>query len=418
MLAFARPGGEDLPFVYAGTLVTAGSGVARVHATGPRTEIGRIGQAMQTREAQETPLQARDARASSRSSPGSAGRCPSWRRSATASRATTLLAGVLAGLDAGDGDPAERVPRRRHDVPRARRLAPLATQGARAAHPRGRVARRGHGAVRGQDGHADREPHDGQPDPGERRVLRRRAPPRGGPPRVDARDGRVQHPGEPAGPVRPDGARLQGARRRSARGHRAPARRLAARARVPADARAARGRPGLARPGPRAARRRGEGRAGGDRGLCGASAERARPDREGRARARRRGPARARGRAIRGGGWPRRRRTQATFGLRFVGLVGLVDPVRDERARGRRGVPQRRDSRRDDHRRLPVDRGGHRAAERASTRRASSPARARRDERRRAAGARPRHERLRSHAPGAEAPPRRGARGQRRDRRR
>jgi Ca2+-transporting ATPase len=55
---FARAGGEDLPYVYAGTLVTAGGGIARVHATGPRTEIGRIGQAMQEREPQDTPLQA------------------------------------------------------------------------------------------------------------------------------------------------------------------------------------------------------------------------------------------------------------------------------------------------------------------------------------------------------------------------
>jgi Ca2+-transporting ATPase len=57
-LPFARPGGEELPFVYAGTLVTAGAGIARVHATGYRTEIGRIGQAMRTREAQDTPLRA------------------------------------------------------------------------------------------------------------------------------------------------------------------------------------------------------------------------------------------------------------------------------------------------------------------------------------------------------------------------
>ncbi|CAN5732062.1 HAD-IC family P-type ATPase [soil metagenome] len=57
-LAVARPGGEDLPFVYAGTLITAGAGIARIHATGPRTEIGRIGTAMQTREVQDTPLQA------------------------------------------------------------------------------------------------------------------------------------------------------------------------------------------------------------------------------------------------------------------------------------------------------------------------------------------------------------------------
>ncbi len=57
-LAFARPGGDDLPFLYAGTLVTSGAGIARVHATGPRTEIGRIGQAMQSHDVQETPLQA------------------------------------------------------------------------------------------------------------------------------------------------------------------------------------------------------------------------------------------------------------------------------------------------------------------------------------------------------------------------
>ncbi len=58
-LAFARPGGEDLPFVYAGTLVTSGAGIGRARATGPRMEIGRIGAAMQSQdEAHETPLQA------------------------------------------------------------------------------------------------------------------------------------------------------------------------------------------------------------------------------------------------------------------------------------------------------------------------------------------------------------------------
>jgi Ca2+-transporting ATPase len=59
---FSRPGGDDLPFLYAGTLVTSGAGIARVHATGPRSEIGRIGQAMQAREAQETLLQAETSR--------------------------------------------------------------------------------------------------------------------------------------------------------------------------------------------------------------------------------------------------------------------------------------------------------------------------------------------------------------------
>jgi Ca2+-transporting ATPase len=42
-----RPGGEDLPFGFSGTLVVRGDGVAIVRATGPRTEIGRIGHALQ-----------------------------------------------------------------------------------------------------------------------------------------------------------------------------------------------------------------------------------------------------------------------------------------------------------------------------------------------------------------------------------
>jgi Ca2+-transporting ATPase len=42
----ARPGGDGLPFVYAGTLVVEGGAIGRVHATGPRTEMGRIGRAL------------------------------------------------------------------------------------------------------------------------------------------------------------------------------------------------------------------------------------------------------------------------------------------------------------------------------------------------------------------------------------
>lgn len=44
--AMARPGGEDLPFVFSGTLVVRGEGLAIVRATGARSEIGRIGQAL------------------------------------------------------------------------------------------------------------------------------------------------------------------------------------------------------------------------------------------------------------------------------------------------------------------------------------------------------------------------------------
>ena len=43
-----RPGGDDLSFVYSGTLLTQGQGLARVIATGVHTEIGKIGKALQT----------------------------------------------------------------------------------------------------------------------------------------------------------------------------------------------------------------------------------------------------------------------------------------------------------------------------------------------------------------------------------
>jgi Ca2+-transporting ATPase len=51
-----RPGGDDLPFVYSGTLVVQGQGIARVMKTGLYTEIGRIGRALHTLDTEETPL--------------------------------------------------------------------------------------------------------------------------------------------------------------------------------------------------------------------------------------------------------------------------------------------------------------------------------------------------------------------------
>jgi Ca2+-transporting ATPase len=57
-----RPGGEDLPFVWSGTLAVRGSGVCLVHATGARTEMGRIGRALVTIETQKTSLQRETAR--------------------------------------------------------------------------------------------------------------------------------------------------------------------------------------------------------------------------------------------------------------------------------------------------------------------------------------------------------------------
>jgi Ca2+-transporting ATPase len=42
----ARPGGDGTPFLYSGALVVRGEGLAEVSATGSRTEIGRIGHAL------------------------------------------------------------------------------------------------------------------------------------------------------------------------------------------------------------------------------------------------------------------------------------------------------------------------------------------------------------------------------------
>ncbi len=39
----ARPGGDDLPYVFCGSLVVRGQGVAEITATGPRSEMGKIG---------------------------------------------------------------------------------------------------------------------------------------------------------------------------------------------------------------------------------------------------------------------------------------------------------------------------------------------------------------------------------------
>jgi len=55
-LAISRPGGDDLPFLYSGSMVTGGQGVAKVTSTGAATEIGKIGKALQSIEEEDTTL--------------------------------------------------------------------------------------------------------------------------------------------------------------------------------------------------------------------------------------------------------------------------------------------------------------------------------------------------------------------------
>jgi Ca2+-transporting ATPase len=53
----ARPGGDDLPYVYSGTMIVQGQGIATVHAIGEATELGKIGKALGETGTEQTRLQ-------------------------------------------------------------------------------------------------------------------------------------------------------------------------------------------------------------------------------------------------------------------------------------------------------------------------------------------------------------------------
>jgi Ca2+-transporting ATPase len=57
-----RPGGDDLPQIFSGSLVVRGSGLAEVTATGARSEIGKIGQSLAGLETEPPRLQAQTRR--------------------------------------------------------------------------------------------------------------------------------------------------------------------------------------------------------------------------------------------------------------------------------------------------------------------------------------------------------------------
>ncbi|MCE5186513.1 MAG: cation-translocating P-type ATPase [Planctomycetaceae bacterium] len=52
-----RPGGDDTPFVFSGTLVVQGQGICRIVCTGVRTEMGKIGHALSSIREEPTSLQ-------------------------------------------------------------------------------------------------------------------------------------------------------------------------------------------------------------------------------------------------------------------------------------------------------------------------------------------------------------------------
>ncbi len=56
MVEIITPGGDDLPFVYSGSMIVQGQGIARVVGTGSNTEIGKIGIALKSVVIEETLL--------------------------------------------------------------------------------------------------------------------------------------------------------------------------------------------------------------------------------------------------------------------------------------------------------------------------------------------------------------------------
>ena len=70
-----RPGGEGGPFVFSGTMVVKGFGLALVKAVGAQTEMGRIGKSLQEIEPEDTPLQKETGRLVKRIAAVGAGLC-------------------------------------------------------------------------------------------------------------------------------------------------------------------------------------------------------------------------------------------------------------------------------------------------------------------------------------------------------
>jgi len=62
-VAMGKPGGDDLPFAFSGTLVVSGQAAGIVKAVGMCAELGKIGKALQAIDEERTPLQAQTGKA-------------------------------------------------------------------------------------------------------------------------------------------------------------------------------------------------------------------------------------------------------------------------------------------------------------------------------------------------------------------
>ena len=96
----ARPGGDGQPFVYSGSLVVQGRALVRAEATGPRSEMGRIGKALAEITREDSPLETEISRAVRRLTLFGAAFCASLVLIYGLARGGWLK-GVLSGLTLG-----------------------------------------------------------------------------------------------------------------------------------------------------------------------------------------------------------------------------------------------------------------------------------------------------------------------------
>ena len=152
-----RPGGENQPYLYSGSLVTRGSGMAQVVATGALSEIGKIGLslAMLDSEAPRLRIQtARIVRMCNRR------RQCRWAGGAPLRADAGWLDRRLAGRHRDRHVAASsRIPRCPDNFSRNGRMADRAGRGANAACLGDRDAGVGNGPLHRQDRDADRKPH-------------------------------------------------------------------------------------------------------------------------------------------------------------------------------------------------------------------------------------------------------------------
>ena len=166
-----RPGGDDNFCVFSGTLVVEGRGVARVEATGIKTEIGKIGKALQTIQTEETALQKETDRLVRKIAAIRLGVVRDSRHS------LRCIQGKLVGRDLGRHNPCHglgsgRVPRSLDHIPGSGCVADVTHAGVDPSSPGDRNPRCGNCPVRRQDRHSDAK-RDGRACP-----LRQREVPR------------------------------------------------------------------------------------------------------------------------------------------------------------------------------------------------------------------------------------------------